>query len=334
MSNNITIVPFSEKYSDRWDRFVMEQSCNGTFLQTRNFLNYHPKGRFTDSSLLAMRGSEIVAVLPANSVDASGKKTFISHQGSTFGGIVLHKSALKIRVLEELFCCLDGYFENSGYSSVILKQPGKIFCKNDMDLLEYFFYNKGYTSRLEVGFYIDFDTYNDDIIANYSSSRRRDYKYSLKQEYQFSELTTPAEIAGFYMALLDNYRKFGKTPVHTLEDLVDFYSSRLKDTTRFFGVFYDSQLVAGSMVFCFDKAVYHTQYLAVVQDMSDQFVNEYLYTSLIKTAKEERVRYLSFGTSTFESGRVLNTNLAQYKESFGTKQYNNCTFVKHYGAYE
>ena len=44
------ILPYKSDMESRWDRFVMEESVNGTFLQTRKFLNYHPEGRFQDAS--------------------------------------------------------------------------------------------------------------------------------------------------------------------------------------------------------------------------------------------------------------------------------------------
>ena len=38
--NPFSILPYGEEQRERWDRFVMEQSANGTFLQTRRFLSY------------------------------------------------------------------------------------------------------------------------------------------------------------------------------------------------------------------------------------------------------------------------------------------------------
>ena len=40
-----TVRPYTPADEAEWDRFVMHESGNGTFLQTRNFLNYHPAGR-------------------------------------------------------------------------------------------------------------------------------------------------------------------------------------------------------------------------------------------------------------------------------------------------
>ena len=34
------IIEYDETYKDTWDSFVLNDSINGNFLQTRNFLNY------------------------------------------------------------------------------------------------------------------------------------------------------------------------------------------------------------------------------------------------------------------------------------------------------
>ena len=81
------ILPYSHELESRWDRFVMENSMNGTFLQTRKFLNYHPEGRFRDASFFVEKSGIIVAIVPGCNVD--GK--FVSHQGSTFGGPIIAK---------------------------------------------------------------------------------------------------------------------------------------------------------------------------------------------------------------------------------------------------
>lgn len=328
MGSKFSIVEYSPDFESAWDSFVLQESVNGTFLQTRNFYNYHPQGRFQDCSLIIRKGNEIMAVIPANCIMDNGKKTFASHMGSTFGGIVLRERALNIQTLEEIFNLVEEYLVVNRYHAAIFKQSGKIYCRSDMDLLDYFFFYKGYESNLEIGFYIDFSRYDEDIISNYSSSRRRDYRYSLKYNFTFCELFHRVQIEKFYEVLQDNYTKFGKKPIHSLDELFDLFENRLQNEARFFGVFSGSELVAGAMIFCFERNVFHTQYLAVLQDKARLFVNEYMYTSLIQVAKEEKFKLLSFGTATLNNGRILNHNLAQYKEGYGTKQYNNLTFTK------
>ena len=46
---NLEIKKYTDDMQEKWDEFVQYQSCNGTFLQTRNFLNYHGN-KFKDTS--------------------------------------------------------------------------------------------------------------------------------------------------------------------------------------------------------------------------------------------------------------------------------------------
>lgn len=56
------------------------QSCNGTFLQTRNFLNYHGN-KFKDTSFAIYKGQgTIVAVVPACLIEIRDKRYFIRMQ--------------------------------------------------------------------------------------------------------------------------------------------------------------------------------------------------------------------------------------------------------------
>lgn len=326
MSKSLEIVRYSSDYADKWDKFV-GQSINGTFLQSRKFLSYHPKNRFEDNSLMFMNGGNIVAVLPANVVRGE-KKTLVSHQGSTFGGIVIAQQFMRISYMDSIFTELEIYLKNQSFDEIILKVPGRIYQKSDTDLIDYFCFLNGYDVAQEVGYYIQYTNYKDDIISNFTASRRRDYRYSLKHGFEFRKLDSKEEITEFYNVLCNNYLKFEKNPVHTLNELLNFKYARLPENTDFYGVFSDNELIAGGMIFKFEKQVFHTQYLAVMQEKNDTFANEFLYKSLIEEAKKEGYQYLSFGTSTFDRGKVLNRPLAQYKEGFGTSEYVNRTYIK------
>ncbi len=326
MACNISVVEYTDEYEEKWDKFVTEGSLNGTFLQTRRFLNYHPEGRFTDNSLIFLNGNEIVAVLPADKKDNS----LISHEGSTFGGIVIGKGFCKITVVEALMEAFDRYVGENNFGNVVIKQTGPLFCRGNCNLLDYFLFKEGFKCAYEVGFAIDLSACPEDVIQSYSAGRRRDYRYSLKNNFSFKEIGDETEIRAFYNILCDNYRKFNANPIHSVNELIEFKKERLVNETAFFGVFSGEEMIAGSMVFYFDTGVFHTQYLAVSQDKKDLFVNEFLYTSLIETARDRGFKKISFGTSTLEGGRVLNKPLALYKEGFGTEPFINNIYSKEY----
>ena len=67
----------------------MSKGKNSTFLFQRDFMDYH-SDRFMDHSLLVFKDEKLIAVLPGNQVD----NTVYSHQGLTYGGLIVHKKAI------------------------------------------------------------------------------------------------------------------------------------------------------------------------------------------------------------------------------------------------
>lgn len=322
------IVKYEDKYQKQWDQFVMNQSVNGTFLQTRNFLNYHPDGRFKDASVLVMQGTNIVAVVPACDTIDEGKRCFFSHKGSTYGGIILDRKKYNVSTMDILLPCLDEYLVSERYESALLKATSDIFSEKDMDLLDYYLFKNGYSQFDELSFYIDVENAPEDLTKIMSSSRRRDYRYSLKNNLEFRRLESDAEIEEFYKILCKNLKRFQTIPVHTLDELLEMKHCRLTEIVDFYGVFYQEKMIAGTMLFHFKKQVLHTQYLAQDADYSELFTMNYLDFSLIQLTREKGFSKFSFGISTEERGKVLNKGLALFKEGFGCDYCINRSYMK------
>lgn len=324
----LKIKEYDECHKEKWDAFVMRHSVNGTFLQTKNFLDYHGD-RFQDASLIIYKGNDtMVAVVPACVIMEDGRKVFHAHCGSTFGGIVMAENFYNIGHVDAVMTVLETYLEQQGYDEARIKCTGDIFAKQSGNLLDYFLFQRGYQAYDELSCYIDFACYQEDIASNFTSGRRRDYHYSLKNELEFRQIRLEEEIECFYQILCNNLRKFDAKPVHSLEELNEFQKVRLKDIVEFYGVFLDGRMIAGSMVFLFGSRVFHTQYLASDQSCLKLFPMNFMDANLIMTARERGFRYFSFGTSTEEHGKVLNKQLAEFKEGFGALYGINKTYVK------
>lgn len=324
----LKIRPYDEDNRRKWDDFVMGHSANGTFQQTRNFLEYHG-GRFEDASVIIYKGNDtIVAVIPACTLIEDGKKIFSSHAGSTFGGIVAAEDFYDIEHIEAVMNVFESYLGQQGYDKVYLKCTSDIFAKQNGNLLYYFLFQRGYVPYDEISFYIDFLHYKEDIASNFTAGRRRDYKYSLKHDLTFRKLGTISEIGQFYGILCDNLRKFDAAPVHSMEEILDLKENRLRDIVEFYGVFQEERMIAGSMVFLFGESVFHTQYLAADQSCLKLYPMNFMDYKLIEMARARGFRYFSFGTSTYEHGKILNKPLAEFKQGFGTQCGINKTYAK------
>ncbi len=322
----IEVVRYDESYRDKWDKFVLEKTMNGTFLQSRKFLEYH-KDRFIDHSLLFIKCGTIIAVCPAIEKINQSKKEFLSHLGSTFGGLIFGKEFYTISYCTEVIDLLNKYLEQQGFEYSLLKSTGDIFCKTrENNLINYLLFTKGYGSYKELSFAIDL-TKIDDVVANFHSKTRNLYKTSLKNNLKIRECKTDEEIKTLHEILCKSLLKYDTKPVHTYEELLDLYHNRINEFMRFYGIYHEDNLVAGTMVFIIND-VFHTQYLFADPDYLYLKPMDFMDGSLIQIAFEEKFKYFSFGISTENHGTYLNETLAKFKEGFGTGYYINETFYK------
>ena len=89
-----------------WNAFV-DKAKNATFLFHRQFMEYH-NDRFEDFSLMVFEDEKVVAVLPANRVG----EVVYSHQGLTYGGLVLFEKSKLGDVIEIMKSIMQFLKEN------------------------------------------------------------------------------------------------------------------------------------------------------------------------------------------------------------------------------
>ena len=91
---NLEIRRYTPAFADEWNQFVAA-SKNGTFLFDRRYMDYHAD-RFQDHSLLFFRRGKLYALLPAN-VDGD---TLYSHQGLTYGGLIMSDKTTAAEIVD------------------------------------------------------------------------------------------------------------------------------------------------------------------------------------------------------------------------------------------
>lgn len=322
-----TIKQYTDEDKEEWDAFIY-RSMNGTFLQTREFINYHPQGRFSDCSLLIYKGKTIVACILACEIMENNEKVFFSHKGTSYGGIIISKSIYNTSNVMSIMEMLESYLKNEKYNKVYFKMVPAVFSRENTDLLDYFLYQRGYAQYDELNFYMHLENYKDDILQSFSTGKRRDYRYSLRNNLLFKQLAGEEEIKEFYDVLQLNLKKLGLKSVHTYEELVDLKRNRFDDNIEFYGVYYGAKMIAGSMVFLFDNQVLHTQYLSSDEKYLEFYPMDFLIYHLIEIALEKKMRLFTFGICTENQGKYLNLGLARFKEGFGAKYCINRSYEK------
>ena len=324
------IVQYNEDYAEQWDSFIAEKSVNGTFLQSRRFLSYHPEGRFTDASLLVMEKNRILAVIPACVVEEESGMRFYSHRGSTFGGLVVRDEYYKTGPVLEMTELLDAYLKEH-YAAATLAITADPYCTKNSELLQFALGQNGYTCLEDLNSCVDLTALPDDVKLGFDRNKNRNIRKAESFGLTFRELTADEDVAKFYELLTINLSKYDAAPIHTLEEILDFKNSRIPEHVRFYGVFQEEEMKAGGMMFVFPETnVIHAQNLSAnYQDDTVQAIT-YLYYKVIEQAKHDGFKTLTWGISTEHGGKNLNLGLIRNKESYGSTIFLNRTYTKNY----
>jgi len=289
-----------------WDRFV-NTAKNATFLFSRDYMDYH-SARFADHSLMVFKNDELVAVLPAN-LKADG--TLVSHEGLTFGGLVVSHAATLESVLACFYVVLR-YLNQSGISKFIYKRiPG--------------FYNTLPDDDVAYAlFMLDAKLQRRDCSATVSQANRlpfrRGHKYLIKKATHHEvRLVQETSFKPFWEQVLNPQLavRYGARPVHTLEEIT-LLASRFPEQIKQFSAYCGDEIVAGTTIYE-TPTVAHAQYGAVTEKGRQIGAQAFLFSSLIERYKDKR--FFDFGISNEHEGRVLNHGLLEWKEGFGARCY-------------
>lgn len=325
-----TVNRYDDSQKNIWENFINGgNTVLGTFLHSRLFLDYHPKDRFCDHSILVYDGNSLLAVVPACEAVIDGKKTFYSHRGATFGGPVILSKRYTAEYVHDLLVNIENYLTENGFQAVYYKITPAAYCSDGNELLQYLFYYLNYSEYRELSTGVDFSHYKDDILSNFEQGKRTNVNNCIKYGYVLRKIESKRDIFDFYRLLCDNLKKYSTAPVHSFDELMDLKENRLGEILEFYGVYDGERLIAGSMLFYFaENKKLHTQYLCADSEYAKQSPMTFMYYSMIKTAKERGLNGITWGASTEENGRYLNFGLIRSKESFGGNHYLNQTFYK------
>ena len=297
------IVRYTPADQALWNAFTA-RSKNGTFLFDRRFMDYH-SDRFTDSSLICRRKGRVYALLPANRCG----DTLYSHQGLTYGGLIVDSKATTEATLE-LFRALNIWLREAGIHRVVYKALPWIYhrlpAEEDLYALTQVCHARLVAREISSTILLQHP-------LRFTESRKSGLRKALREGLYYKESD---DMAAFWQMLDDNLTARHHThPVHTLAEL-QLLHGRFPDQIRLFLVFNPAGTpVGGTLVF--DKGqVIHTQYIASTYEGKAHGALDLLFDGLIHKQYAQRT-YLDFGKSTEQGGQLLNAPLIFQKEGFG-----------------
>jgi hypothetical protein len=295
---------YQPKDFDDWNTFI-SSAKNATFLFHRHFMEYH-SNRFQDYSLMVFVEDKLVAVLPAN----KSENTVYSHQGLTYGGLVLSSKA-KLSSVLSIFKSVLQFLNQNSIEKLVLKTIPNFYLDYFSDELEYcLFITQAQLNRRDSLSVIDL-TKPYFITKTRKESIRRGKKNNLiiKEELNFELFWNEILIPN-----LD--KKHQVKPVHSVDEIT-LLQQRFPNNIRHFNVYHKGKIVAGTTVFCTDK-VAHPQYISGNSNKNELGSLDYLYHHLITEVYKDK-HFFDFNNSNEEQGTKINEGLLFWKESFGAK---------------
>lgn len=300
------------------DEFILHENTNGEFINTLEYLGYHPQGRFIDRSVLAVdQGSgEIRGCLLAAEAPGDHRK-IISHPGTTFAGIIVNKKT-SIKNMEQIVDAIMEYYEER-YESVVVKLRPDFFSTQPFGGLPYFLQKRGYRYCMTgLSNVIDISGVRgeDDIFALYDSAKRNQVRKVLRSsQFVFDNRNEIRRAVWLNMnQILEEKHHAHST--HTYEEMCELMKRVPSYISAFHVDHINGEYGAFALVYRF-KNVFHTQYLDTNYNFTGQYPNLLLIHNLIRVAREEGYSKFSFGVSTENRGEILNYGLYGYKAGYG-----------------
>lgn len=285
-----------------WNSFV-SKARNATFLFDRNYMDYHAD-RFDDNSFMFYHKGKLKAVLPAN---VAGD-TLYSHQGLTYGGLLLDKKATVEDVLE-CFDSLNSWLRENGISKVVYKALPWIYQQypSEEDL-----YALTWKCKAQL---ISRDIASTIVIDNklkFAESRKSGIRKALSLNIEVGESN---DVDGFWHVLEDNLgNRYNAKPVHTSSEM-KLLMSRFPNNIRLYVAKMNGEIVGGTLIYVTPQVV-HTQYISASVEGKKHGALDLLFDYIINKVYAN-CRYFDFGKSTEQGGAYLNEPLIFQKEGFG-----------------
>lgn len=299
-----SIVPYQPKFKSVWNNFVAT-SKNATFLFHRDFMEYH-QDRFEDFSLMVFKKEKLVALLPANRVGDE----IHSHQGLTYGGLLLSKNIRFEDVLQS-FEMLLKFLDGQKITTLYIKEIPSIYHQMPSEEIHYLnFILKAELIRRDTLSVID-----NRSRLRFSGSRLEGIKRAKKHHLQIKQ-DDDFEIFWNVILIPNLDKKHNANPVHSLEEILDLKEKFPKNIQQY-NVYHDDKIVAGATIFE-TKNVAHCQYISGDDDKNTLGSLDALHDYLITTVYSKK-RYFDFGTSNENNGENINAGLQFWKEGFGAR---------------
>ena len=271
-------------------------------------MDYHST-RFEDFSILIYKNKSLVGLIPANRL----KNTVYSHQGLTYGGLVLETN-FKAIFLEEIMAAVEKFYKNNGVINFQLKSFPSSYPQYQSIPISSFFKN----SKAEI------ITTHKSLAIDYSKEvkvHKTKLKHQRKGLDRGLEIRLDNDFKTFWTEVLTPMLKdrYQTKPVHSLEEIEQLHSF-FPDKILQFNVYLQDKILGGITIYN-KGVVVKSQYSATTFDGQNNYAIDVLFLYLIEYYKNSGTQFFCMGTVTTNDSLGYNPGLLKQKQELGCSIY-------------
>lgn len=312
----ITTRFYKEEFFEEWDCFVETKARNSTFLHTRKFFRHNSINQELDSSLVFVKNSNILCVIPAVLQKINSRNIWNSHAYSTYGGFVVSDKFGVEDAIEVVDLTIQ-FAEENNIDEIIVRNPFRVFNKKPTDETDYAMWFKGFKilSR-DVEIVLPLKGFTAHTIDSlYEGKTRNAIRKAEKENIKIESTKNYSE---YWQILCQNLAERHETkPTHTLEQFQNLVSLVGDDKIKLFGAYSGEKLIAGVVIFVANNQAIHAQYIAGLSEFQHLRPINLLIHQIAVWAIENDFQYFNLGMSTNPDQSGINVGLSRFKEGFG-----------------
>ena len=204
----VDVRKFKKEDTEIWNTFI-SNSKNGTFLFHRDYMDYHAD-RFEDHSLMIFVKNKLQAIVPAN---INKESKLISHNGLTYGGIVIGKN-IRLNLYLIIYAAINKFLKLKGVNEWELKLIPDFYTELPSQECQYaLFLDKAKRTRVDTALVI-----RQKEKLKYQNRRKRSINKAKNAAYK---VLNDNDFKRFWTEILipNLMERFGVKPVHSLEEI-------------------------------------------------------------------------------------------------------------------
>lgn len=311
---SIEIKQYQPSNRNAWNDFI-KNSINGTIYHSLDFLDYHPKNKFSQHHLLFYKKSNLIGVLPLAIFKENGLKIAKSPYGASVGGIV-HK-IVKIDDALEIAKLLTDYLKKIKIARLYYTLPPFIYYKQIGHEIEFALMKQGakiinrdLTSVISVAG----KNIEEIFQTSFEKRARTAVRKAQKLNIQIKWADHLQNLEDFYRVILESKAKFKTKPTHTLEELRRI-EQLCPGALKMILAYYQDRLVAGEIYLICNEQTIDSHYSCLKEKFAYLNSVNLLKYEFLKWAIKNNFKYVDYGTSSSQMEPQL--GIFTFKESFG-----------------